>query len=801
MSRLGYFFGCFVWVMVALLQPAFAQDNSTLIVAQEAVLVNFEEVSNQINAIENKLESKKLDDKLTKEYMTELSEIRSQVEASKKFQTSELESLSKKISLLGDVPENGEETTPIAQTRKKYNDEALYYKGVIAENDIIIARVDELTSLIFEIKNQELINDLLAYQKPLIYPTVLIKATGQLFDFGFNIIKSPLSWYGELDEKAKNIVKGNILWVVLYILVFSAIGLVVRIIFLNYLGYRKEIESPLYFQKVIAALFVACARGVIPAVLLGGFLFWMKSVDVLKVGFLGLLLSSFVYYSLLVFLANAIVRVIFAPYNPKWRLVRMEDNKAKHIAKIFYFSFVLVGVLSMLSNVAQESNYPPELVYLLSFIATSIKVFCVLMITKSFLWEKIIDEQEKEEDIEDGIDDVHGVFSLRMVFLSIFGAIVVIGISAFGYSRLAEFIINRFIISIFLIGLIIAIRKSLFEVIKRVLLFRFWFKRFKIRRQLIKKLDFWLAVLINPVFMFIGAFLLLGLWGVPTDLLIRGLKKLLLGFKVGGVEISIIAILMGFVVFFVALHLVKILRKKLLEGVLSHLEVDEGIRHSLAAGFGFVGFVISLLLAIGVMGADLSSIALVAGALSVGIGLGLQGVVNNFVSGIILLFERPIKVGDWVVINGEEGRIKQVNIRATEMETFEKSSLIIPNATLLSTTVTNLTHDRNTSRHSVIVSVAYGSDLQKVTDILLDVAKKHKKVLKNPAPYVMFQNFGASGLDFELRVYARDVWNGWIIPSDLRYEIDKKFREENIEIPFTQMVIHQAPTNKNIVEG
>jgi small-conductance mechanosensitive channel len=236
----------------------------------------------------------------------------------------------------------------------------------------------------------------------------------------------------------------------------------------------------------------------------------------------------------------------------------------------------------------------------------------------------------------------------------------------------------------------------------------------------------------------------------------------------------------------------KILRVKLQDNILSHVEIDDGIKHSLASGFGFVGVVISLVLAIMVMGGDLSSLALVAGALSVGIGFGLQNIVNNFMSGIILLFERPIKVGDWVKIDGEEGTIKQINIRSTEIETFSRSSVIIPNATLLSNSVTNMTHGNNWMRFSLKVGVAYGSDVEKVKKILLECANANRRVLKKPEPYVLFQDFGASSLDFELRGYSSNIWDGWSIPSELRFEINRRFNEEGIEIPFNQLVVHQA---------
>ena len=297
---------------------------------------------------------------------------------------------------------------------------------------------------------------------------------------------------------------------------------------------------------------------------------------------------------------------------------------------------------------------------------------------------------------------------------------------------------------------------------------------------------------INPVFIILALFGILTLWGVSTDILLQSMRKLFFGFKIGGIEISLVQIILGIAVFFASLTVVKMMRSKLLDNILSHLDIDDGIKHSLASGFGFVGFVISIVLAITIMGGDLSNIALVAGALSVGIGFGLQNIVNNFMSGLILLFERPVKVGDWVKINGEEGKIKQINIRSTEIETFTKSSVIIPNATLLSTSVTNLTHGNNWMRFTVAVGVAYGSDTEKVKKILLDCAMENKKVLKKPEPYVLFQNFGTSSLDFELRGYSSNIWDGWIIPSELRFEINRRFIEEGIEIPFTQMVIHQG---------
>ena len=366
-------------------------------------------------------------------------------------------------------------------------------------------------------------------------------------------------------------------------------------------------------------------------------------------------------------------------------------------------------------------------------------------------------------------------------------------LSLFGYARLSAFIFNRLIFSILLIGALLLIRKLIGEFLHHMLFFKFWFRTFRLRRKIRMSIDFWINMILDPLFILLGLFLILSLWGVSTDLLLQSLVKLFTGFKIGGINISLIAIALGVVSFFAALAFFKMLRMRFFNQVLDKMHIDDGVKHSLSSGIGFIGFVLATIIGITIMGGDLTNLAIIASALSVGIGFGLQNIINNFVSGIIILFERPFKVGDWVVFNGEEGKIKQINIRSTEIETFKRASIIVPNATLISSAVTNLTHENNWSRQSLTVGVAYGTDVEKVKKILLEVAQNHKLVLRNPAPLVIFKEFGASSLDFELRCYTNNIWDGWAIPSDLRFEIYKRFNEEGIEIPFQQIVIHQAP--------
>ena len=231
--------------------------------------------------------------------------------------------------------------------------------------------------------------------------------------------------------------------------------------------------------------------------------------------------------------------------------------------------------------------------------------------------------------------------------------------------------------------------------------------------------------------------------------------------------------------------------KSILErAVLTRLKGDPGVGHTVLTLISYLAWILTILLTLSIMGLNLRNLAIVFGALSVGIGFGLQNIVNNFVSGLIILFERPIKEGDWVVINGNEGIVRHIRIRATELETFDNSSILIPNADILSGNVVNWTHGNMLGRVVVPVNVSYNSNLEEVRDILLAIAAEEERLLKNPAPYVWVTNFGDNGIDMELRGVTGSVMYKGYIKSDLMFKIFRAFNEKGIEIPFPQRVIH-----------
>ena len=255
-------------------------------------------------------------------------------------------------------------------------------------------------------------------------------------------------------------------------------------------------------------------------------------------------------------------------------------------------------------------------------------------------------------------------------------------------------------------------------------------------------------------------------------------------------KINYLAILKAILFVWVTLTIFRVIKRTLIKWIQAHDKVDKGVYYSFVTLLGYIGWVIAGWGGLSLLGVNLQSLAVIVGALSVGIGFGLQHVVNNFISGLLILFERPIRKGDWIKLNGHEGIVKNIHIRSTELETFAKTSVLIPNADVLSNALENVTKGNSMGRMVISVGVSYDSDLHLVEKLLLDIATKDKGLLQNPAPFVLLTEFADSSVQFELRGVFSDVTKGLATKSRIMFAIWDSFQKNNIEIPFPQRVVH-----------
>ncbi len=303
--------------------------------------------------------------------------------------------------------------------------------------------------------------------------------------------------------------------------------------------------------------------------------------------------------------------------------------------------------------------------------------------------------------------------------------------------------------------------------------------------QLVADLVLWLSFVVYMIYV----------WDDSGTTLDRLFDLIFLGTTIGGVKLVPLKIIGSIFIFVGIIVLIGWIKRWIDRRWLQHINMERGAREAIVTLFGYVGFVAAVLISLVLAGVDLGGLAIVSAALAVGIGFGVQEIANNFISGLILLFERPIRAGDFITVGeGEvEGFVRSIRIRATEIETLDNQNVLVPNSELVSGRVTNWVLRDTHGRLRITVGVKYGSDVERVRDILESVAREHADVITDgraPAPRALFMGFGESSLDFELRVRLQRIERRFSVLSDLNFAIEREFHEAGIIIPFPQRDLH-----------
>ena len=341
---------------------------------------------------------------------------------------------------------------------------------------------------------------------------------------------------------------------------------------------------------------------------------------------------------------------------------------------------------------------------------------------------------------------------------------------------------------------------------------RRWFRRLFTRLKITQNLEGRLLALLFLIVIIVGGTLAFGLSGISTGILGKLFNYPLMNlFQASELEgegpsthnLTLSRLFYAFVIVFGMFILSKYLQWVLRQQVLQAFQIEQHTQFLLLRFFHYTIIIIGIIISLSAVGISLTSIALIFGGLSIGIGFGLQNIASNVVSGFILIFERPIKIGDLVEIMDIDlfGRVSSINLRSTVIVSLDEKEIIVPNSQLITESVHNLTHANNLFRLSVKVGVSYSSDVDLVRQVLLDAADEHLGVIKEPIPnmsnvtppFVRFTAFGHSSLDFELLAWIPDSFQRFDVASDLHFIIWHKFKEHNITIAFPQLDVHFDP--------
>jgi small-conductance mechanosensitive channel len=462
-------------------------------------------------------------------------------------------------------------------------------------------------------------------------------------------------------------------------------------------------------------------------------------------------------------------------------LDRGEVNNRRASGLIFWIGIViaLIIVTQMIAEDAPFTEASQAVLFLPLCVIGALLLWSLCRIIKKPLPHSSGDEEETASLVPQNLGLIW--------FAKLAGIVALITpvLVAVGYLNLGKFLFGPTLLSFIVIGFLMVIFCLLRAGIE------LWLGANGNEEKLQDRARYQLVpVVLGFVLVCIGLPILALVWGARVTDLQEIWTWLRDGVPIGETRFSVTDLMIFALVFAIGYALTRGAQSVLRNSVLPRTQLDLGAKNALVTGLGYVGIVLAAIFAITSTGLDLSNLAIVAGALSVGIGFGLQTIVSNFVSGIILLIERPIKQGDWIEVAGYSGNVKQISVRSTIIDTFDKASVIVPNSELIAGTVLNRTYGNLMGRILVPIGVAYGSDLKLVKEILTEIAQSNPSVLRYPAPLVTLAGFGADSIDFEIRAHLRDVNSMLTVTSDINFEIAEKFAEAGVDIPFAQREVN-----------
>ncbi|WP_184355774.1 mechanosensitive ion channel family protein [Rhizobium sp. BK602] len=686
-----------------------------------------------------------------------------------------------RLGQLGAAPKEGQppEAPIVTQERDRLNAERSQISALTLDAENLLTATNRITMQFMEMRRKLFAETL--FKRTGISADTFEDAGTAFVDEGVRFSAAVTSWMGFV-LKAKF---GSFLAAVLLSLCAALIFLLGGYrLFRRYYVRDESIENPSYISRLSVAFWSTLIRTLsLVAFLVTSFLS-LSNFNVLRPD-IAPVLGAFFGFIWLVYFVGRLTNAVFAPFRPHWRLVKLSNKGARSLSWCLQAMAVVNGLDYVFDRISESMGSPVVVTVAKSFFAALL--IGLILIASSF-GRPILAKSGDPDD--PGRRWPHGMAIILRVLgtLLIFTAVI-------GYVGLARFIATQLImisavVATMYLGFQLGKAVSRQGVFAETIIGRFLENRFKLGEVALDQAGLVAGLSTYAIALLTGIPLILLSWGFHIQDLELIAYRLFTEIRIGNMSISLVGIFAGIMLFAGGYLVTRWVQRWLDSNVMARGQMDLGVRNSVKTGIGYLGIALAAIISISAAGIDLSSLALVASALSVGIGFGLQNIVSNFVSGLILLVERPFKVGDWIVSGTSEGIVKRISVRATEIETFRKQSIIVPNSELINASLGNWTHRNRLARSEIPVSVSFESDPKRVMEILLELVRGVPKILRNPEPHVEFLRFGPSSLDFEIRFYLSDLSDGMEIRNNLRIDILRRFREEGISIPYPHQELH-----------
>jgi small-conductance mechanosensitive channel len=690
----------------------------------------------------------------------------------------QLAAVKSQIEKLGPAP--GKDAPPeapeMSAERSRLEALAAVYDGAVKTSDLTGVRARQLIGRITELQHALFTRNLMERQPSPLTPGAWREFVAHESGVRYQFTAWAQHWWNDARSRQSE----------LGVLLATALALfaVLKLLFgkaTRRRGKRAEPPYPTFFERAVSAFWVT-ALSALP-VFAAGFTLYigLDALGLIQNNPWGRLFPP-LFKAVLVFAAiAALLRAVLAPGARQWRLVPLADGPARRIARLLLGIAAVYAVDGFLTAVCR-AFYVPLVLSVAQSTAASL-AFAALLIG-------LLLTPFTPQDAPPG--QAYPRRSPRWLKLPLWlVAVFIVAAASLGYVALARFAAQQLLLTGIVVLLTwlgyLAIRaftreptvqaRALSEAMERQLGVDLP-RRQQLARLIEAALTLALALCALP-------FLMLQ-WGFSAADIRDWLKALLFGFEIGQFRISLVRILAGIVLFIALLFATRLIQRWTRERAEAS-RIEPSIANSIETVVGYAGIAVASLLAVSYAGFDITNLAIVAGALSVGIGFGLQSIVNNFVSGLILLIERPIKVGDRVVIGDQQGHVRRISVRATEVETLDRASVIVPNSELITGKVVNWSHNDWRGAASVKVGVAYDADPDQVVIILKTCAQDHPLVLPSPPPGVTLDGFGDNALQFTLGFFVGDIDRAYGVQSDLRIAILKALRAAGIEIPISRL--------------